>query len=1754
MSSLHVLLGRPMKNLSSRRLSLLSFVFVLAACSSGIQRDPPIIEDIAALAVTLSSTTVQVSDAFDDAEETNSSGAVTLANTALTFGAKAGAAQTVGLRFQNVAIPKGATITGAVLEVKAAAATTTAATFTVKGELADSAFGYTNVARALSSRTKTVASAAWTPTAWTTGAVYRSSSLTTLVQEIVGRPGWFQGNTLALQLTGTGTRSAVAFNGTPASAPKLIVNYTYDAAVSPVFLNRSVGAATDDAEQPGMAATVTVSTVLELGVNGTTAQAVGMRFPNLTIPPGARIDSALLEVTASAADAAATNYTIAGEASDSALPFTTATNSISGRVKISSPALAPWRPSAFAANTNYRTVSVSPHLQAIINRPGWRSGNAAAFILSGTGARRVFAFDGGAARAPRLVVSYTPGVVTPPPPTNPCSTLSGTLPSPWTGGDVGTVSAAGKAGSASGVFDLCGYGGGLGTTTDSLHFVRQTLTGDGTLTARVVTLDATTPQAEAGLMIRETLDPGAKYAAVTIAGAGQTAFSTRGGTAPTALSASPSVTGILLGVANGVVPSSTGSASDMLSTVQGVAAEPGTLTPQAAQLTAPYWLRITRVGTALSGYVSADGQTWQAAGKTTLALAQPVFVGLSVTSKGNAAPATARFDSVTLGPVINDNCEYLFDSTLPPSNTGVCEFNNSGQVKPGGGLVRTSTASGTAFVQVYPQFLQTAAPITVAATPRPTGFPGEFATSYPANELTEVGDAVKVTIPGSALNFASENNFIGIYAPPNSAYSSAANNIYELHISSSALSEPFLYFDYYSAEEAVAIRTDLLKALFGGTATGDIIIVIQPVSIDAGTAQGQQLSTQNVVYANYIEGLYSISDDDSFAAIFDDACPSGPGTARQSVPSVASEAISLEEGKTPLVLVHGWQGFGSVQTLKGTFFPGLCTWPNFAKNFMQSENTVLKSSGLDMLKEKYQLFVFSYDSSEGVVENATKLREKLAAFGSTPAVVLAHSMGGIVSNAALNAGAPIKHLITLGTPFRGSPALVCIEASATQCDQARLNRDVLIKALNLRTGIFEDFRRFAAALQFRILQGQGGKDLSWEYPGYIGQPNSPTDLTLTICRVLNRICQSDYYFGGKGNPKLSALNEASEFSKHTSYYGAGSDIDGVVKRFSQALQDATGHQNDLIVPIQSACASAQMNDCAGSKFKGLMAYPKLGHEDIKEDEGILASVTAQLLRLASDSYAYDIDDGTPDGNQRLLIGTISSPGVADDASEIDGVVDMLPQDESLEYSGTDFGFIFGDERYGEDADQNEVYGDGRISMEDFRRWRDWALKSEGKGFFDGSSQHVKRNMDGGGDNVFPRWGDFNGDGKASSSLRFQVPYIPGTDGNPTTETLSDLEVMMRVAEKKNLWRDDYYRLADLPGLVDSGDIELFVRDLFNLPKAATVTSRIQEVQASNRPLTREEPRQVYTLEPGTYHAVIEVLDSEGFLILGLQKQFEVQRGSDNLWGPTAKLIPQVKKTYDGPIEDCPRLQGVFTIDIKGLFQEPAPTIPIDDQHAVMAIDRELIEIYEREDVSPPGQKPLIVEAATIRNCNLLEEEFELGFLSTYFDATDTGYTAYVGDTFTNIDNRWEILAWNRTGVGDPAFCSAFDIDYSLTYLDGRPTEPQVLANIAPLQNRPFLARYETLYKETYQNSETGDILVEGAFEVPFIDEKAALFGVEAWGHSVVYEPGCDVGPPAGRLQPQEDVMEEPAPGSQVFEAAEAPWLERQAPRSGEFGW
>jgi hypothetical protein len=232
--------------------------------------------------------------------------------------------------------------------------------------------------------------------------------------------------------------------------------------------------------------------------------------------------------------------------------------------------------------------------------------NAAPVTINTWGASSInITIPTGASSGP-LVVSVAPSMND----SNPVvfTVTSQPLPNTWLDQDIGSVGLVGSASYSSGTFTVNGSGAGIYGTADAFHFVYQPLTGDGTIVARVASLQGGVGYVSAGVMIRNTLDAGAVNA--------KTADWRSYG-------------GIYF---------------DVRTAAGGSTTEPGN-----ASATLPYWVKVSRSGSTFSSYVSPDGVTWtQLATSQTITMNQNVYVGLAVNSGNTTAQATATFDNVSV--------------------------------------------------------------------------------------------------------------------------------------------------------------------------------------------------------------------------------------------------------------------------------------------------------------------------------------------------------------------------------------------------------------------------------------------------------------------------------------------------------------------------------------------------------------------------------------------------------------------------------------------------------------------------------------------------------------------------------------------------------------------------------------------------------------------------------------------------------------------------------------------------------------------------------------------------------------------------------------------------------------------------------------------------------------------------------------------------------------------------------------------------
>jgi len=194
-----------------------------------------------------------------------------------------------------------------------------------------------------------------------------------------------------------------------------------------------------------------------------------------------------------------------------------------------------------------------------------------------------------------------------PPPPPPPST---DLPTSWLNVDVGAVGAQGDStyDSPTTTFTVKGAGADVWGTADALQYAYTTLTGDGTIVARVISTSNTAPWVKAGVMIRGSLSANSAQAFMLVSYSKGLAFQRR---------------------------TTTGGASTSTA---------------GAFATAPYWVRLDRAGNTITASQSTNGLDWVLVGSDTIPMGQTVFIGLGVSSHTTSSTATATFDHVEITP------------------------------------------------------------------------------------------------------------------------------------------------------------------------------------------------------------------------------------------------------------------------------------------------------------------------------------------------------------------------------------------------------------------------------------------------------------------------------------------------------------------------------------------------------------------------------------------------------------------------------------------------------------------------------------------------------------------------------------------------------------------------------------------------------------------------------------------------------------------------------------------------------------------------------------------------------------------------------------------------------------------------------------------------------------------------------------------------------------------------------------------------
>ncbi len=170
---------------------------------------------------------IRILESSGDVEQV-SSGGVNSTSKGLNLGLQ----PYVGMRFTDLTIPQGAAITNAYIQFKVDASRSGTSNLTIQAEDSDNAPPLQTSNFYLSSLNTTSAEALWSPPNWTTvgetGPDQQTSDISSVLQEVINKPGWSSGNALVILISGTGERVAESYNGDQSGAPLLHVEYSYE--------------------------------------------------------------------------------------------------------------------------------------------------------------------------------------------------------------------------------------------------------------------------------------------------------------------------------------------------------------------------------------------------------------------------------------------------------------------------------------------------------------------------------------------------------------------------------------------------------------------------------------------------------------------------------------------------------------------------------------------------------------------------------------------------------------------------------------------------------------------------------------------------------------------------------------------------------------------------------------------------------------------------------------------------------------------------------------------------------------------------------------------------------------------------------------------------------------------------------------------------------------------------------------------------------------------------------------------------------------------------------------------------------------------------------------------------------------------------------------------------------------------------------------------------------------------------------------
>ncbi|MFV8225926.1 M4 family metallopeptidase [Christiangramia aquimixticola] len=184
-------------------------------------------------------------------------------------------------------------------------------------------------------------------------------------------------------------------------------------------------------------------------------------------------------------------------------------------------------------------------------------------------------------------------------------------PSPWQTADVGNYQVPGEICYLDGHFEMNGSGKGFNDKADAFYFTYQEVSGDAEVIAKLNSFENGGLYGNASVVIRESLDKGAAFAATTI-------------------------------IAN---PNFKGAEAEL----QFRKSSGGKMSRSKAQTTGvPAYLKIVRTGNTITSYVGTSGDNWTEVASTRINFGSTIYVGIAAASGSNNTSTLADFSEVNV--------------------------------------------------------------------------------------------------------------------------------------------------------------------------------------------------------------------------------------------------------------------------------------------------------------------------------------------------------------------------------------------------------------------------------------------------------------------------------------------------------------------------------------------------------------------------------------------------------------------------------------------------------------------------------------------------------------------------------------------------------------------------------------------------------------------------------------------------------------------------------------------------------------------------------------------------------------------------------------------------------------------------------------------------------------------------------------------------------------------------------------------------